>query len=210
MKSIQSLKAVLHARSKVLDREIERRLLESREIVIFGSYAAGLANKRSDLDVFCLGDSRMHFKSSAIELLVLPEYDAYSDLWLGSELANHISAYGVPLGPRPGWFDLTGVSPSAVARKEKRIASYIRALKTHSSALSTAARARYELKLRREFLRLQFLRDGKAVPPTKILDSQFPVLARSDTKLVHHISSLQQDQIRELFPGSIIAELVSR
>jgi hypothetical protein len=208
VESTQRLRNVLQKRAQNLEPEIKRRLLSGMQVVIFGSFAASLERKHSDLDIFCIGESRMHFKSPATEILILPEYDVYSDIWLGSELANHISAYGVPLGPRPDWFDLAAISPAAVMRKEKRIAAYIRSLKVHWNDLSATAKTRYELKIRRELQRLQFLQNGKAVPPTKILDLNPRAFVGSTMSQFHHISNSYQHEIRELFPHSSIAELL--
>src|SRR5882757_6830763 len=95
---------ILEARVGKLDREIIRRVRSASDIVVFGSFAASLENASSDLDVFCVGESRMHFRSASIEILILPEWDLYSDIWLTSELANHISFFGMPMASKPEWF----------------------------------------------------------------------------------------------------------
>ena len=80
-----------------------------QDITIFGSFAAGLDEPVSDLDVFCVGSSRTHYKSKTVEIMILAEYDLFGPL-LVSELANHIRCYGVPLGSRPEWFDRAAIS----------------------------------------------------------------------------------------------------
>jgi hypothetical protein len=206
MEATKGLSVVLSERAKALPPEIMRRLQCASEIVIFGSYASGLESQSSDLDVFCVGQVKTHFKSPQIEIMILPEYDLYSDLWLGSELANHISNYGVPLGPRPEWFSRAKVAPEAVARKARRITSYVRSLKSHWRELSSTAKSRYELKLRRELQRLQLLQGGQSVPCTPALDTAFPSGSQQDLIMSSSLSTEVKIQLMELLSEKVASQ----
>ncbi|WP_390905465.1 nucleotidyltransferase domain-containing protein [Occallatibacter riparius] len=199
METPQALETPLRQRVKNLPPEIKRRLRSSSQIVIFGSYASGVQTRHSDMDVFCVGEPKTHFKTPTIEVLILPEYDVYSDLWLGSELANHISHYGVPLGPRPHWFDLANISHEAVERKERRIDAYVRSLERHWDELSFQARSRYEIKIRRELQRLQLLQKGEPVMPTPILDRALESTAQIDAIVSSCASPSLLQRISKLF-----------
>lgn len=173
MEPLNRLRSILIGRAGELNPEIKRRLSCSDQVVIFGSYAVGEESELSDIDVFCLGDCRLHYKDTKIEIFILPEYDAYSEIWLGSELACHISHYGVPLNDRPAWFDLTYVSGEAKSRKENRIHAYLRALDKYWDYLGPKKQARFSTKIRREVQRFSFINDSLPVPPTRILDRSF-------------------------------------
>ncbi|MBB5063117.1 nucleotidyltransferase domain-containing protein [Granulicella mallensis] len=204
MDSTEWLKEILKTRSETLSPEIRRRLDAAHEIVIFGSFAAHLQHAESDLDVFCVGESRTHFKSPLIELMILPEHDVFSEIWLGSELANHISNFGIPLGSHPDWFSLTRVGPLSVTRKEKRISAYVRSLERHWGLLSDQAKLHYGVKIRRELQRLQFLQNGQAVPPTKLLDIAFASRAGGGFDSLQCVSGPLQKKILAFFPLSFM------
>ncbi len=186
----QRLEGILKERAQGLSPEAVKRLTSASQVVFFGSFAAGVESNSSDLDVFCVGESRAHFKTPRIEVLILPEYDLYSDVWLGSELANHIRAYGIPLTGQPEWFDRAQVSPAACERKERRINAYVRSLEFHWSNLTVKARSRYQTKLRREFQRLKLLRSGEPVPATQLLDLEFERSLSSESAHSHADSSV--------------------
>lgn len=195
----ERLRSVLTERANKLPVEMQRRLLLAGQIVVFGSFASSLETGSSDLDVFCVGDCRTHFKSSTIEILILPEYDLYSELWLGSELANHISSYGVPLDSRPDWFDHAKVGAAAAARKERRINTYIQSLEKHWPELSSGAKSRYAIKIRRELQRLQLLRSGKPVPPTVLLDRDTELIEQLDAGNSSSLLNSPFKRFRDLF-----------
>lgn len=200
MERQERLSKVLRERAKALPPEIRRRLESCIGLVVFGSYASGLETTTSDIDVFGIGDAKTHFKTPLIEIMILPEYDLYSDTWLESELANHIAAYGVPLGPRPEWFDSVRIGPEAARRKHRRICAYVRSLEKHWQELSPSMRSRYQLKLRRELQRLQLLTAERPIPPTPTLDHSFTPDLRRALVMSSELPSRTKDAVLRLFP----------
>lgn len=200
METQERLNLALRERAKALPPEIKRRLECCTGIVVFGSYASGLETKSSDIDVFGIGDAKTHFRTPLIEIMILPEHDLYSPLWLESELANHIAAYGVPLGPRPAWFDSARLGPEAVARKQRRIHAYARSLEKHWEELTPSMRLRYELKVRHELQRLQLLTAGKPIPPTPILDRSFIPDSQRTLVTSSELPTQTKEAILKLFP----------
>jgi predicted nucleotidyltransferase len=190
----------IEARIKMLPPEIFRRYSESQEIVVFGSFAKGLQRPNSDLDIFCIGPTKTHFKSKTLEIMILPEYELYSELWLGSELANHISAFGLALGGTPEWFSTAAISRDAVGKKKRRVNAYLRSLQKAWPVLTPEIRRRYEIKVRREVQRLSLLTRNLAVPPTKLLDIAFDPARGMDKGLVDTLSPAEQNCLNELFP----------
>ncbi|ADW70444.1 nucleotidyltransferase domain-containing protein [Granulicella tundricola] len=170
MIAAQSLAAVMQNRLQTSSEEVRRLLQNCEEIIVFGSYAAGLSTSASDLDIFCIGNERKHLKSKAIDLLVLRKEDVRLPLWLGSELASHIKEFGVPLTGEHDWLKDVTQSLVAITKKENRINAYSRSLNKHWMALNGSSKKKYSLKVRRELQRLSILVAKHPVPPTKILD----------------------------------------
>src|ERR1700687_3574597 len=77
-------------------------LKRSAEIVVVGSYAAGLHTTDSDLDVLCVGNGP-RLKSRSLDLSWVSEKNICGDAWLGSELAGHIAKYGIWLRGEGHW-----------------------------------------------------------------------------------------------------------
>jgi predicted nucleotidyltransferase len=198
-KASERLRKIVEERASGLSAEMRRRLDMASQVIVFGSFASSLETASSDIDVFCIGDCRTHFKSSTFEILILPEYDLYSELWLGSELANHISSYGVPLDSRPEWFSHARVSAEAVVRKGRRIRAYIQSLEIHLPELSSGAKFRYKIKIRRELQRLQLLQSGKPVPPTAILDGNTELIEQMEARNSSASTNYFIERYRELF-----------
>jgi len=196
----ERLSKVLRERAKALPPEIKRRLENCVGLVVFGSYASELETATSDIDVFGIGDAKTHFKTPLIEIMILPEHDLYSDTWLGSELANHIAAYGVPLGPRPEWFDSARIGPDAARRKHRRICAYARSLEKHWHELSPSTKLRYQFKLRRELQRLQLLTAERPIPPTPTLDQSFTPDSGRALVMSSELPSVAKRAILRLFP----------
>src|SRR3954466_14710207 len=80
-----------------LKRLLQRRLAKvgftydalrgASEIVIFGSHAAGVSTRSSDLDVLVVGKAK-RISRSGLDLISLSLNEVSRNKWLGSELAS--------------------------------------------------------------------------------------------------------------------------
>src|ERR1700723_2793978 len=119
-------------------------LLDSAsEIMVFGSRAAGVHACDSDLDVLCFGRGN-RLKTSALDLLWVPESAMCDEDWLGSELATHIAQYGICLKGRGTWPSLVFFGTNATKRKLRRISSLLNAVSGGWSRLHPVFRRRYQ------------------------------------------------------------------
>src|ERR1700752_2084658 len=87
-------------------------LLHTQELVVFGSYAAGVSDPESDIDVLAVGP-RYRVARSGLDLISISPEHVMSAEWLGSELASHIVAYGVWIHGEGRWKELTTLSERA-------------------------------------------------------------------------------------------------
>jgi hypothetical protein len=148
-----------------------RLLARSREVVVFGSRAVGVNSGNSDLDViFVTGKDRRRTKTETLDCICIPESEWVSSFWRGSELANHVAAYGVWLVGGDEWRNSVQVSGRAAGRKAYRVARLIANVRHSWCVLHPVFRSKYQLTIRRELQRLGLLRVGIAVPPTPVLD----------------------------------------
>jgi len=100
----------------------------SEEIIIFGSRSLGVNRASSDLDVLCVGPQLRKVKNPSIDCIFLAKKEMASHHWLGSELANHVLAYGVWVEGDGLWRNNVQLSTRAVRRKEQRIRAILRNL----------------------------------------------------------------------------------
>jgi predicted nucleotidyltransferase len=70
--------------------ELEER---ASEVVLFGSRASGVATAESDWDLLLVGRGR-RLHTDAMDLIWVTPDRLCNPQWLGSELANHVVAYG--------------------------------------------------------------------------------------------------------------------
>lgn len=161
--------------------EGRRCLDESPAILVFGSFPAGLQRPDSDIDILCVGAERFRVKTPRIDLTVLTEADLTGPDWLGSELAFHISRYGVRLRGLPIWINGVSLNSHSVENKRRRIRAFLRILPHKWVSLDEQFRRKYATKLRREIQRLLLLESGIPVPATWLLDNSWgTVLPGSD------------------------------
>jgi hypothetical protein len=143
----------------------------AREIIVFGSRAAGVHSADSDLDVLCVGIAPgIRVKSPRLDLLWMRPEAVDSVKWRGSELAGHIAAYGRWLRGSDDWKKEVFSSPGAVQKKQRQLADRIEALEAGWSDLAPPYRRRLFTLIRRDLQRLELLREGRAVLPTPLLD----------------------------------------
>jgi predicted nucleotidyltransferase len=167
----------LHAEFELALSEHDRKLLDRalhdcREVVVFGSRAVGAHAKTSDLDVLCIGSFERH-RSERLDVVRRTPSEIESPKWLGSELANHIAAYGVALRGCCKWKEGVYLGEHAVSHKERRISGLVNGLWRYWDRLHPEFRRRYLTTIRREGQRLRLLTNGIAIPPTPVLDQNW-------------------------------------
>lgn len=154
------------------------------ELVVFGSRAAGVNRRQSDLDVLLVkreagpGDTgpdtqvgrRGRVKRAGLDLVVVSRAETESHEWLGSELANHVATYGVWIIGSGEWRERAHISTAAGDKKERHLLSLARSVDRSWSKLNAVFQLRYRTTIRRELQRLLLLRSGIPIPPTRILD----------------------------------------
>ena len=190
----------------ILDHVIKAaRSNHCSELVLFGSRAVGLETRTSDWDVLVVGDSRIHVPNN-VDQVVISRDRLISPNWLGSELAGHVVKYGEWLIGEPSWVKRVASSERAVDRKADRIVRRFLNLERNWSALHAAYREKILVAIRRDLQRLQFLRDGIAVPPTAALDSQWSAEVADPRKRWetlfddnNHVPCYVQDTLLKLF-----------
>jgi hypothetical protein len=144
------------------------------EIVLFGSRAAGEARRSSDWDLLCVGPSKTQLNATIDMVWLIPQ-KVESAAWLGSELAGHVAKYGVWLKGRNLWERHVFRSNLAVERKTVRISEELDAL-TRAARLSPPYFLKYAALVRRDVQRLACLLKCVPVPPTAVLDRDWPTV----------------------------------
>jgi predicted nucleotidyltransferase len=154
----------------------------AREVVVFGSHAAGVNRKGSDMDVLVVEDaaqmknarlevrSRAQMKRGGLDLVRMSAAEIESAEWLGSELASHIAVYGLWLIGPDEWRDRVQISTNAGDKKERHLLSLARSVDAHWWRLHPCFHQKYRSTIRRELQRLLLLRNAIPIPPTRILD----------------------------------------
>src|SRR4051794_30124224 len=77
------------------DGAVKSALQTAEQIIIFGSYACGSQDEKSDLDVLIVGPRAVRIKSRKIDLVGLDFEEFQSGRWIRSELAHHVARYGI-------------------------------------------------------------------------------------------------------------------
>jgi hypothetical protein len=139
------------------------------QMVLFGSRAAGVAGEHSDFDLLVVGEGRS-IHTRQVDLIQVPPEAVQSVRWLGSELASHVATYGRWLFGPDDWRANAHISHEAVTQKREGIEFQLGELSRLWPSLLPAARARHVTRLRREVQRLELMRGGHAVPPSRHLD----------------------------------------
>jgi hypothetical protein len=143
---------------------------DSVEIVVFGSVAAGLERRNSDIDVLFVGSSEGKLKTDQLDLLAISESRSQEGRWRQSELAGHIYLYGIWLQGNSRATRFIGFSKECIEAKRRRVAAFVRRLPEVWHELDWDFKIKYLIKLRRETQRLIRIESHIAVPPTRVLD----------------------------------------
>ena len=153
------------------DREaLNDALTHAEDVIVFGSRAAEVNSKASDVDILCVGESVRRYKSDQLDLVARTPNEIAGAKWLGSELANHVLAYGIVARGASQWRDDIRLAEAAIIHKESRLLALADGLWTYWDRLHPEIRKQYLTTIRRELQRLQLLGDNIAVPPTPLLD----------------------------------------
>ena len=175
---------------RMLRAGLEESFAHASEIVVFGSRATNLETHASDIDVLLVLPSELTHKDSWIDVIGLTPRIRNSQEWMNDEIASHIREYGVWLRGSPNWTENNQISQSAIDRKVARIKKYLRSLPHSWLKLDEVYRNKYALKLRRETQRLIFLESQRGVPPTRLLDENWPSIFGSEEAVYERLLSL--------------------
>jgi hypothetical protein len=144
-------------------------LCSAREVVLFGSRAAGCADPSSDWDLL-LVDAVNVPRLRGFDLVPVSSHRSTSGpAWHASELATHVARYGLWLKGEPParWhFDFEG----AAARKRHILGIRLRALRPGWPRLSVPRKRKQFAILRRDLQRLALLECRQPIPPRQALD----------------------------------------
>jgi hypothetical protein len=146
--------------------------LEQRasQIILFGSRAANVAKDESDWDLLLVGDGKA-VRTRHLDIIWVSPEMILSDLWLGSELASHVAAFGQWMIGPDEWCRNVHISAAAVERKRTGVEFQFEELSKVWPSLLPRAKTRHMTRLRRDIQRLMLLSAGEAIPPSHYLDN---------------------------------------
>jgi predicted nucleotidyltransferase len=188
----------------ILNRCLRRRIATSglnwsdfskraTEIVVFGSRAVGVNQEASDLDVLVVGNGARRTKRGGLDVIRVSSLDLASPNWLDSELAGHISKYGVWLKGGGQWRSQVSWRGEAENAKERRLVSLVQSVKYSWKQLHPAFQFKYGVTIRRELQRLLLLRNAVPIPPTPVLDAEWHAGRPGREALLHVSNSILND-----------------
>lgn len=137
-------------------------------VVLFGSRAAAAHNSGSDWDILCVGGGP-RIKSEQLDLIWVSASRSETNEWLGSELAQHVAAFGVPISGPTQWISQVRPSDDAIAKKTRRIRNRLLLLQRAWAGLTPGFREKHRSLLLNDVYRLAYLQRRDAVPPTPLL-----------------------------------------
>jgi hypothetical protein len=164
------LKAAVDRRLTLLPPPRAEEVLSSPLIYVFGSLAAGVECASSDVDLLVLSEMNTHWRENGLDVVTITPTRLRDPRWLGGELATHIATYGVLIKGPHGALSNSTPNAAAVFSKEKRIKSYLNALRPKWRNFDRLMKEKYVLKVKQELLRLGFLKSRISVPPTALLE----------------------------------------
>jgi hypothetical protein len=179
-------------------------LARADELVLFGSRVTDLATADSDWDVLLVGDFEPIHREG-IDLVVVSAKEIEADQWLGSELASHVSAYGVWLKGTGIWRAKTAISDEAVGSKQRRLRAQIQTFIELQRVQSVARRRQHAIGIRRQLQRLEMLSERKPVPTNPELDVKWNAMSnRARLDLV--ASCLQTWQLADVQASQLLID----
>jgi predicted nucleotidyltransferase len=170
------IKRIFHLVESTLrrhDLSLDRLMSLADEVIVFGSYASGVARADSDVDILCIGDvGAVH--TAYLDLTRVSREFVQRPEWNQSELANHVAAYGVWLNGEGLWKREVFIAEQTLARKQRAVANHIDALEKRWSSLAEQFQRSHLQAIQRNLQRLQLMRAGKPVCPTALLGKDVP------------------------------------
>ena len=145
-------------------------------MVVFGSRTTRYAEESSDWDILCVGNGRSIRKKS-VDLIWLRPHLLKSNRWLGSELAGHISKFGVWLFGDDSWKSKVFNSKEALNFKRRCLNVRIKNTEKKWKFFSDPYKAKYSTLIRRDLQRYDILKKDDQVPPTIFIDKEWKRLA---------------------------------
>jgi predicted nucleotidyltransferase len=144
----------------------------AKQMIVFGSQACGLQLPDSDFDLLCIGKGKP-VKSKRIHVIWVGKKRFEDPKWLGSELATHISKYGIWIKGRKPWSEELKPDDNAAERKRQRITARADALLAEWKNLLPIFRRKQIVRLRRDLQRLEHLKRKEPMMPTRCLDTEW-------------------------------------
>lgn len=144
----------------------------SEQVVVFGSYATGVQNDESDIDILFVTNEK-RIKTKYLDFVCLPPERIDLKSWLGSELANHVAAYGIWVKGNDKWKSNAFISKNALERKKIVILHRLTHLWIKHSTISRTLMLKLFEDVVMDSYRLVQMSEGLAVPPNKVLVIQF-------------------------------------
>jgi predicted nucleotidyltransferase len=200
----EHLNEILNIRLSSAPLAARESLRDAAEVIVFGSMAAGLDRRGSDIDVLCIGGCDYKLSSRLLDLIVVPSSSTKSRKWLGTELATHVAKYGIWIKGVPEWRDDAHVGQRTIEEKRRRISAFLGSLQLSWLKLQECFRAKYSVKLRRETQRLILLEQNVPVPPTRILDGLRLGIGQPTTEVCERLAQLSPSS------AGFLQELLSR
>ena len=146
----------------------------SEQVVLFGSRAAGYANRKSDWDLLIISNEDIEKPQGPFDFIVITPERSQSEEWLGSELAVHVAKYGKWLHGEDTWsYKVVSYSKKAIQEKRRKIEKNWKMLTIGFDRLVPQILRRRVEMLRRDMQRLELMQKGIPVPPNAVLDSQW-------------------------------------
>ena len=173
----------------------------SKEVVLFGSYAYGCEHDESDIDILFVGNKKREASKYFDFIWVKPER-INSKTWLSSELAIHIANYGIWLKGDGTWRNQVFFSQAASTRKKQRIFERLIHIYLQKESLSLAKKKLFIQKIILNTLRLKNLNSKKPNPPTCVTlnDLQDPSGFFQEIFKPHLLGPVGKVFLEEIFP----------
>jgi predicted nucleotidyltransferase len=177
----------------------EDHYASAEQVIVFGSFAAGMQTTNSDLDVLCVGNGQNVLKEP-LHVLWLSDVKLEHHVRKGSELACHIAAYGVWLKGERTLPPEIQPSVETVLNRRESIHARLIALRQNWTKLTLQYRLKHAWRIRRDLQRLVLLQSGRPNMPRPALDRDWadPVQRR------YYLDWFKASDVAPLCPTAVI------